>query len=96
MKDQLEKDVFLEKMNTILSSIIGITDLSTVTFETNLVSGVGVNDVDLSSIDYVKFLAEIEEEYNIVFDFETVMHNISDIYNYIQDYKMKESKIADE
>ena len=94
MKDQLEKDVFLEKMNTILSSIIGITDLSTVTFETNLVSGVGVNDVDLSSIDYVKFLAEIEEEYNIVF--ETVMHNISDIYNYIQDYKMKESKIADE
>ena len=48
MKDQLEKDVFLEKMNTILSSIIGITDLSTVTFETNLVSGVGVNDVDLS------------------------------------------------
>ena len=85
MDRQLDVISFLENMNSILAKILCTDKLDVpVTLETRLVNGVGVNDIELASIDYVDFLVCVEEKYNIVYDFETQIHTIGDVYNYIE------------
>ncbi|MCI8315813.1 MAG: acyl carrier protein [Lachnospiraceae bacterium] len=93
MAEQLDVKLFLEKVSSILGQILqGGNELEVpITLETSLVNGVGINDIDLSSIDYVRLLVIIEEEYDIIYDFTTVVYTVGDIYDYINNYKKKES-----
>ena len=93
MAEQLDVKLFLEKVSSILGQILqGGNELEVpITLETSLVNGVGINDIDLSSIDYVRLLVIIEEEYDIIYDFMTVVYTVGDIYDYINNYKKKES-----
>ena len=85
MDKNLEVISFLENMSNILAKILCVDKLDVpVTLETRLVNGVGVNDIELASIDYVDFLLYVEKEYDIVYDFETQIHTIGDVYNYIE------------
>lgn len=59
------------------------------TFDTSLVSGVGMNTLNLSSIDYVDFLVCVETAYNIIYDFDIALYTIGDIYNYIVVYNCR-------
>lgn len=93
MAEQLDVKLFLEKVSSILGQILqGGNELEVpITLETSLVNGVGINDIDLSSIDYVRLLVIIEEEYDIIYDLTTVVYTVGDIYDYINNYKKKES-----
>jgi acyl carrier protein len=93
LAEQLDVKLFLEKVSSILGQILqGGNELEVpITLETSLVNGVGINDIDLSSIDYVRLLVIIEEEYDIIYDFTTVVYTVGDIYDYINNYKKKES-----
>ncbi len=88
MAEQLDVKLFLEKVSSILGQILqGGNELEVpITLETSLVNGVGIND-----IDYVRLLVIIEEEYDIIYDFTTVVYTVGDIYDYINNYKKKES-----
>lgn len=52
-----------------------------------MVHGVGVNGIDLSSIDYVRLLVDVEEEYDVIYDFNTMIYTVGDIYDYINEFK---------
>lgn len=88
MKDYLELETFLDSMKSILMKVLMMEDLGIpVTRKTDLISGVGVNDLALSSIDYVAFMVEVEIEYNIIYDFDVRIHTIGDVYDYIVAYR---------
>lgn len=84
---ELEIIPFLENMSSILAKILCVDKFDVpVTLKTRLVNGVGENDLELASIDYVQFLVRVEEEYGIICDFETQIYTIEDVYNYINNY----------
>ena len=83
-RQQLNTIPFLENMSSILAKVLCVEKLDVpVTLKTRLINGVGDNDIELSSIDYVQFLVRVEEEYGIICDFETQIYTIGDVYNYI-------------
>jgi len=91
MDYQINESTFLERITALLSKFVGRQRLpSSITFETILIEGVGENGVDLSSIDYVDFLTRVEDDFDIAFDFETMIYTIGDIYHYIHSYKERE------
>lgn len=55
--------------------------------ETYLVNKTGENEINLSSIDYVRFLVEIEEKYDIFYDFNEEIVTIGDVLKYIKKNK---------
>lgn len=94
MSEQLDLMIFLENMNSILANVLNVDKLSIpITLETKLINGVSTNGLDLSSIDYIDFIAIIETEYDIIYSFDTQIYTISDAYNFIKAYKEKESSI---
>lgn len=96
MTNILEVKPFLNSMSDILAEILYMETMDIpITLETKLVNGVGTDGMDLSSIDYVDFLARVEYEYNIVYDFNVTIHTIGDIYGYIKEYKAKASTEED-
>lgn len=87
----IELPDFLEKIKGLLLSVLNIDDLGfELAMDTKLISGLGTNNLALSSIDYVDFLVCIENEYNIVFDFNVRIYTVRDIYDYIIAYKTQE------
>ena len=93
MENQLELKSFLQNMKSILIKVLCLKELNIdISLETDLVNGVGVDCLSLSSIDYVEFMAFVEEEYNITYDFYAKIHTLGDVYNYIQKYKAREVK----
>lgn len=93
MERQLELDKFLEKMRSILKIVLCVKELNVdITLETNLVNGVGIDCLTLSSIDYVDFLVLVEKEYDITYNFDTMIYTLKDVYDYIQEYRMRELK----
>ena len=87
----MNKENFIEDIKEILAKVINSNEYNgIISFDTNLVDGIGTNSIPLSSIDYVKFLTYIEEKYDIIYDFETVIRTIGDIHNYIYITKEKE------
>lgn len=97
MEEKLNQNEFLESMRKILVRILNVEKITIpINFETKLVDGVGEDGIDLSSIDYVSFLIDIENKYDIVYDFDIQIYTLGDIYNYIQEYKMKESRVENE
>lgn len=92
MNDRIDIAPFLETMGALLAKTLCIKNMNIpITLETKLVNGVGTNDIDLNSIDYVDFLVCIENEFDIIFDFEAKILTIGDIYQYINEYKAKVS-----
>ncbi len=95
MDHQMELVTFLENIGTILAKVLCVAQEDIcVTLETKLVNGVGEGDIDLASIDYVDFLMCIEEEYNIVYDFDTKIQTIGDVYEYIQNFRKLKGGIS--
>lgn len=87
---QVDKKTFLKEIETILKKVLEIDELNfPLTFDTSLVSGVGMNTLNLSSIDYVDFLVCVETAYNIIYDFDIALYTIGDIYNYIVVYNCR-------
>lgn len=48
------------------------------------------NDIGLSSIEYVELIVMVEEKFNIIFDFETQLVTVGDLFNYINNYEPEE------
>lgn len=89
MNTILNTDEFLQKMKELLARAISVDELNmSIDLETNLVNGVGKNCLPLSSIDYVDFLVMVETEYDIVYDFDTTIYTIGDLYHYICNYRV--------
>ena len=78
---------FLEKVKNILSDILEV-DFADVplTMDTSIVDMFAEDSLSLSSIDYVRFLINIEDQFNVVFRFEDRMVTLGDIYRYINNY----------
>lgn len=86
----LDKSSFLRNIETLLLQTLEVVCLtSPLGFDTRLVSGVGVQSLGLSSIDYVDFLVSVEDYYDVIFDFDTMLYTIDDIYNYVYSYNQK-------
>ena len=49
----------------------------------NLITGFGENSIALSSIDYVDLLVNLENRFDIYFDFDVKIETVGDIYEYI-------------
>lgn len=87
MKQNLDVNQFLAKTSEILAKTLCVEKIEVpITLDTRIINGVGANDLELSSIDYVDFLMQIEEEYDIVYGFETIIYTVGDIYNYVREY----------
>lgn len=54
-----------------------------ITEETSLIGNVGTEYIGLSSIDYVEFLAAVEDEFGIVYEFDTRINTVGELVNYI-------------
>lgn len=79
---------FLEIVTQLLLETLQIEKTNIpITLNTDLVSGIGMDSLALSSIDYVDFIIKIEEEFDITFDFNTVIYSVGDLYNYIKSYQ---------
>lgn len=88
---QIEVTSFLEKMREILSKVLCEECLEIpISLDTYLINGVGMNGLDLSSIDYVDFLVSVENEYDIIYDFSARIYTVGDIYNYISSYMARQ------
>lgn len=88
MNTVLNTEKFIQKMKELLARAILVDELNMpINLETNLVNGVGENCLPLSSIDYVDFLVMVETEYDIVYDFDTTIYTIGDLYHYICNYR---------
>ena len=82
------KEEFLTIIEELLTRTLEIPKLDTkVTMNTKLVDSVGDNSIGLSSIDYVDFLVMVETKFDVVYDFDVTFYTVSDIYNYILEYK---------
>jgi acyl carrier protein len=55
--------------------------------KTRLISNGEMSDTELSSIDYIEFLVEVEKEFDIVYDFDKVFYTVGDLLKYISDYE---------
>ena len=56
---------FLDNVKVLLAKILCVNKLDLpLGLDTKLVNGVGINDFDLASIDYVEFLVLVEKEYD--------------------------------
>lgn len=90
MCDNFDEDIMLNNIKDILFSILEIDDpLIPISKETVLISGSGDNYLSLSSIDYVDFLTCIEDEYDIIYDFNARLYTIGDVIAYIIAYKQR-------
>ena len=90
MMDYLEKSVFLKNMESILKNTLGEDTLSVqIDMNTNLVNGIGTNCLNLSSIDYVYFIVDVENLYDMAFDFDAQVFTLNDVYEYIKNYKIQ-------
>lgn len=87
MSKEFELESFLKKISELLATTLCVDELNMeIDLATDLVNGVGNNSLPLSSIDYVEFLVMVETEYDVVYDFETTVYTIGDLYNYIVNY----------
>lgn len=89
MNNELDLNQFLAKATELLNQILDDDIGFVLTRGTNLISEIGDKSVDLSSIDYVDFLVAIENEYNIVYDFDAKIETVGDMYHYIMKYRDK-------
>lgn len=81
------EEEFLKKTKELLARAISVDELNIpIDLETDLVNGVGENSLPLSSIDYVDFLVMVETEYDIVYDFDTTIYTLGDLYRYVCNY----------
>lgn len=55
--------------------------------ETYLVNKVGVEQINLSSLDFVRFIVEIENKYGVFYDFEEDLTTVGNVIDYISKYK---------
>lgn len=80
---------FLKTVESILQSVLEVDKIAVpITMETELVGNVGKDSLSLSSIDYVDFLVCIENEYDIVYDFDTRIYTLRDMYDYVMMYEV--------
>jgi len=87
MLNHIARTTFLKEIELMLKTVLEVDELDfPLTFETNLVSGVGTNTLNLSSIDYVDFLVCVENAFDIIYDFDVTLYTIEDIYNYVIAY----------
>lgn len=83
MNDEMKILVFRK----ILADVLEIAeDEISLDVDTRLVGGLVANGIELSSIDYVEFMVKIEEEFNIVYEFDTQINTVSDLISYINHY----------
>lgn len=91
MNINVNKDEFINDMSKMIANVLCMNSIDmNITFDTKLVNGIGDNDIELSSIDYVEFLVNIENKYNIEFDFNVKIYTIGDVYNYLISYLNRE------
>lgn len=58
-----------------------------ITRDTYLVNKTGKEQINLSSLDYVRFITEVENRFNVFYNFEGNLNTVGDIMNYISKYK---------
>lgn len=81
-------DSKLEKLQKILFEVLEKEDQGNIiTKETKLISSDATDDIALSSIDYVEFLIDVEKQFNIIYNFDTVFETIGDLLQYIDGYE---------
>lgn len=85
---EIQVEEFLNTVETILKRIFEVDNLwIPLSLETTLVYGIGTECLDLSSIDFVELIVQIEELYDITYEFDIEINSIRDLYNYIVDSK---------
>ena len=85
---EIQVEEFLNTVETILKEIFEVDNLWVpLSLETTLGYGVGTESLDLSSIDFVELIVQIEELYDITYEFDVEISTIRDLYNYIVDSK---------
>lgn len=77
----------LEEIKVILAKVLEC-DEAEIDIDTNtkLFAEDSENNLGLSSIDYVEFMVEIEERFNIVYDFDTKISSVGELLEYIETY----------
>lgn len=84
----IQVEEFLISIETILKKIFEVDSLwMPLSLETSLGYGVGTESLDLSSIDFVELIVQIEELYDITFEFDVEISTIQDLYDYILNSK---------
>lgn len=80
----------LQKLKSILAKILEYEEEEIqINLDSKLVGGVGDNDLNLSSIDYVEFVVEIEKEFDIIYDFNIQISTIKELLDYIDHYSLE-------
>ena len=81
----IQVEEFLISIETILKKIFEVDSLwMPLSLETSLGYGVGTESLDLSSIDFVELIVQIEELYDITFEFDVEISTIQDLYEVIR------------
>lgn len=84
----MNDDVILEKIEDALHKVLEVESLDVdIRDDINLVGGISFGNLGLSSIDYVEFIILMEDEFNIVFDFDVRINSISEMVDYIKNEK---------
>ena len=75
------KEQFINILADVLE--IDVDDIPPIDEYTCLIGNIGNGILTLSSIDYVEFLVKVEQEFDIVYNFETRINTIGDLISYI-------------
>ena len=78
----IQVEEFLIDVETILKNIFEVDSLwMPLSLEISLGYGVGTENLDLASIDFVELIVQIEESYDITYEFDVEIITIQDLYN---------------
>lgn len=79
----MNKDEILVELEKIFKKITRNDDLS-ITEKTTIGGSIGKDILQISSINFVEAIIEIEESFNIIIDFDMPLDSIGDIVNLIE------------
>lgn len=82
----LEDNNILERLEKVLISILNIEHIQ-IEKAMHIGNQLGENCLALSSLEYVQFILAIEEEFNVVIDYEVDMITIGNLVDYIRLYE---------
>lgn len=82
----LEDNNILERLEKVLISILNIEHIQ-IEKAMHIGNQLGENCLALSSLEYVQFILAIEEEFNVVIDYEVDMITIGNLIDYIRLYE---------
>ena len=75
-------NMYIKKISKLISEVLEDENNIEVNMETHLIGVVNENDLGLSSIDYVELIVKVEQEFDVIYDFDVQLNTVGDLINY--------------